>query len=204
MLPNIDVLTRVWSFYIEGHQRLRVPPVQGSVYCKVHNYCIVPWLYVISTRSYLCLWHIDCLTTSSNDLLVTSNLTTSSFFFVSFLRAWSWVTMVISHPFTCEGRKVPFEKFCNPFLTKVMRLSLLGVTVLYKNYWRHRVGSFHYTPALFCLPPLIRPLLQDLWVIPWSRRCPLTHKHKQTNTHEDRKEHFLSCHQDKEELRAGQ
>lgn len=59
--------------------------------------CVVPPCYWFFDQ-----WPIECLTASSSDFLVTSNRTMSSFFFVSLLRAWSWVTMVISQPFTWE------------------------------------------------------------------------------------------------------
>lgn len=45
---------------------------------------------------------IDCCTAFCSECLVTRSRTTSSFRFVSLFRAWSWVTIVISHPFTCH------------------------------------------------------------------------------------------------------
>lgn len=125
---------------------------------------------------YFCHWPIDCLTTSSNDLLVTSNRTTSSFFLVSFLRALSWVTMVMSQPFTWErGERLG--------LRDAEAISSLAPTPMADEHcWRHLVGTFLYTPALFYLPPLTQPHLQGLQATPWSHRCPLTNTYTYAHT----------------------
>lgn len=70
------------------------------------------------------------MTASSSDFLVTSSRTTSSLFFVSFLRAWSWVTMVMSQPFTWkEGRNLVWNKKNQIPKVKVITALLLRYTV---------------------------------------------------------------------------
>lgn len=49
---------------------------------------------------------MDCCTAFCRPCRVTSSRTTSSFLLVSLFLAWSWVTMVMSQPFTCEHRLV--------------------------------------------------------------------------------------------------
>lgn len=96
-------------------------------------------------------WLMDCLTAFSRDFLVTSSLTTSSFFFVNLLRAWSWVTIVISQPFTWDKKVIR--------LRNILAHLIKTTTFVYRQQYDHRSSC----SDLFCehLVPSggLRPIL---------------------------------------------
>lgn len=116
----------------------------------------------------------DWLTASSRDFLVISSRTTSSFSLVSFLRAWSWVTMVMSQPFTCEEAEFSYmSEVSSTWLFREQTVPSCGFIVqqLILHFKNH-------TPALFCLPSSNLQRRQVLLGLSWSHRCPV----KKTNT----------------------